>query len=89
MDRLVDVILDLSVVSANLFHVFNSFRTELHSGGDNQDDQRVFQLFGKPVAVLKRGRYVSGGETCACIEEFITFLVAARGQQMLREAVVP
>ena len=77
LDRLVDVILSLNLVTSEVMRGLYSFCPEILLEGD---DQHIFQLFGKLLTVLKRSGCVSEDEAKTSMEEFTTYVVDARAR---------
>ena len=79
VDRLVVSILSCQLVSANLFQRLYSFCPELLLEGDNDC---VFGLFNKLVRALERSGALSGSESKAAVEEFVTYVVDVRARHI-------
>ena len=79
LDRLVVSILSCQLVSANLLQGLYSFCPELLLDGDNAC---VFSLFIKLVRVLERSGALSGSESKAAVEEFVTYVVDVRARRV-------
>ena len=77
LDRFVDVILSLNLVSSEVMQGLYSFCPEILLEGD---DQHIFRLFSKLLTVLKRSGCVSENEAKTSIEEFTTYVVDARAR---------
>ena len=77
VDRLVDVILSMQVVSSDFLQGLYCFCPELLLEGD---DRHVFQPFSRLVRVLERCGCLSSGDARASLEEFTTYVVDARAQ---------
>ena len=77
LDRLVDIILSLNLVTSEVMQGLYSFCPEILLEGD---DQRIFRLFDKLLTVLKRSGYLSEDEAKTSMEEFTTYVVDARAR---------
>ena len=79
VDRLVASILSCQLVSANLLQGLYSFCPELLLEGDNDC---VLGLFNKLVRVPERSGALSGSESKAAVEEFVTYVVDVRARHI-------
>ena len=75
MDRLVDVLLESSLISSDFLQGVYAFCPELLLEGD---DRYIFRLFSKLLRVLERSGALSSEEAKSGSEEFVTFVVDAR-----------
>ena len=77
IDRLVDLILEFLLVSADLLQGVYAFCPELMLEGDNQS---VFQFFSKLLREFERSGSLSSEVDNASSEEFTTYVIAVRAR---------
>ena len=75
VDRFLDLILELHLVSADFRQGVYAFCPELMLEGDNQS---VFQLFSKLLRVFERSGCLSSEVVNASSEEFTTYVIDVR-----------
>ena len=84
MDRLVDVLLESSLVSSDFLQGVYAFCPELLL---ECDDRYIFRLFSKLLRVLERSGALSSEEAKSGSEEFVTFVVDARRRHADSESI--